>query len=114
MKECTCAMCSTERHKKTSLLEIAKRISVFIVGRFGPMGRDYTEGILDHIRIKCEEARFADGRDVEEWVDIVILAIGGALRTGFSPEIITEAISSKMDIDEAGKAIKHIKDEPAP
>lgn len=44
---------------------------------FGPGNRD--KSITDHIRKELKEIADAPG-DVEEWIDVIILGIGGALR----------------------------------
>ena len=59
---------------------------------FGPGPR--THGIVDHIRKELKEIE-ADPRDLEEWIDVVILALDGAWRAGFSPEQIIGMLVSK-------------------
>lgn len=54
-----------------------------------------TEGILKHIEAEIIEVREQPG-DVEEWVDIVILALDGAWRAGYTPEEIVEAMCIKQ------------------
>lgn len=60
---------------------------------FGPGRR--TEGICIHIEKELSEIRAAP-TDVEEWCDVVILALDGAWRAGFTPEQITEALINKQ------------------
>lgn len=45
---------------------------------FGPYTEARTQGILDHARKEIEEIA-AEPNDVEEWIDLMILAIDGAL-----------------------------------
>jgi hypothetical protein len=82
---------------------------------FGPGPR--TEGVVDHIRKELLEIE-AQPRDLEEWIDVVILALDGAWRAGSSPEQIIAALRSKQQKNEArswpdwrtaepGKAIEH-------
>src|SRR5690606_32514882 len=59
----------------------------------GPGGR--TEGILAHIRKELDEIA-ADPRDIEEWADVIILAIDGAWRSGASAEDLAEALAAKQ------------------
>lgn len=84
---------------------------------FGPGSR--TEGVVDHIREELDEV-LAAPKDVSEWVDIMILAMDGALREGFSPCEIAEALHAKQTKNEGrkwpdwrtqepGKKIKAIK-----
>lgn len=54
-----------------------------------------TEGILKHIEKEIVEVREAP-LDIEEWVDIVILALDGAWRAGYTPEQIVEAMTLKQ------------------
>ena len=84
---------------------------------FGP-GTN-TQGIIDHIRKELTELEEAP-RDIYEWVDVIILALDGAWRSGWSPQQIADAIIQKQIINEnrqwpdwrtadPGKAIEHIK-----
>lgn len=86
---------------------------------FGP--GDNTAGVLDHIRKELKEIE-ANPRDVEEWIDVVILALDGAWRNGASPEKIVETLRAKQAKNEArkwpdwrtaepGKAIEHVREE---
>lgn len=61
---------------------------------FGPTPR--TEGILKHIEKEIEEVR-EDPSDLEEWCDIVILALDGAWRAGHTPHAICQALVAKQD-----------------
>ena len=54
-----------------------------------------TEGILKHIEKEIVEVRQAPV-DVEEWVDIVILALDGAWRAGYTPEQVAETLCLKQ------------------
>lgn len=79
-----------------------------------------TERILDHITKEIEEVRAAP-HDVEEWIDLVILAFDGAWRAGHSPEEVVMALNAKYEKNfsrkwpdwreaEDGKAIEHIRE----
>lgn len=82
---------------------------------FGP--GDRTEGVIDHIRKELTEIE-DDPTDVSEWIDVVILALDGAWRAGYTPEQIVAALVSKQEKNERrkwpdwrtatpGKAIEH-------
>lgn len=60
---------------------------------FGPEPR--VLGILDHIRKELAEIE-ANPTDVEEWVDVIILAFDGAWRAGWEPQQIIDAIKAKQ------------------
>lgn len=85
---------------------------------FGP--GNHVEGIIDHINKEFEEIR-EQPQDLEEWTDIIILAIDGAWRSGHTPTQITNMLSYKQNKNmgrkwpdwrtaEPGKAIEHIRD----
>lgn len=78
----------------------------------------HTKGLLKHIEKEIEEIR-ADPTDVEEWIDIIILAMEGAWRaTGAYPQRIAANFEYKMKKNENRKwptefdtnqAIEHLK-----
>jgi len=65
---------------------------------FGPGRR--TKGILDHIRKEMIEIEDAP-TDVKEWIDVALLALDGAWRTGADPQQIIDAIKAKQAKNEA-------------
>ncbi|BCB18022.1 hypothetical protein OCUBac02_09160 [Bosea sp. ANAM02] len=67
---------------------------------FGPGAR--TKGVIDHIRKELAEIE-AQPDDIEEWVDVIILAFDGAWRAGWEPAKIVEAITTKQKKNEARK-----------
>lgn len=86
---------------------------------FGP--GDRTEGILDHMVKEHQEVRDSGGKDLSEWIDLMILAIDGAWRSGATPEEVIEAYHVKMKKNRSrrwpdwraappGTAIEHIRD----
>ena len=91
---------------------------------FGP--GDRLGGVLDHMAKEMEEVRASKGKDLEEWIDLVFLALDGAWRsTGASPSDICEMLLAKLEKNEKrtwpdwralspDKAIEHdrSKDEP--
>ena len=67
---------------------------------FGPGAR--VQGVLDHIRKELGEIEENPG-DLYEWIDIVILALDGAWRAGYSPDEIALALAMKQEANEARK-----------
>lgn len=64
---------------------------------FGPGIR---RGVVDHIRKELREVEDSDLCDLEEWVDVIILAFDGAWRMGASPEEIIAAVKAKQTKNE--------------
>lgn len=60
---------------------------------FGPITRKH--GVVDHIRKELAEIE-ADPSDLMEWVDVVILGLDGAMRTGATPEQFAAALDAKQ------------------
>ena len=89
------------------------------VETFGPGAR--TEGVVNHIREELDEV-LASPEDISEWADIIILAIDGARRMGFSADDIIEGLIAKHLKNKArkwpdwrqfttGEAINHVRDQ---
>lgn len=104
-------------HKLQALDLVAHlyRQAAFSARTFGPGAR--TEGVCDHIRKELAEV-VESGGSLAEWVDLVILALDGAWRSGATPEEVAFAIVAKQSKNEArtwpdwrtadpGKAIEH-------
>lgn len=64
---------------------------------FGPGMR--TNGVVDHIRKELREIEANPG-DIEEWVDVILLALDGAWRAGHQPVDICKAIAAKQTKNE--------------
>lgn len=64
---------------------------------FGP--GDRLLGITDHITKELQEVRDSSG-SLAEWVDVILLALDGAWRSGASPEQIASAIQEKQSKNE--------------
>lgn len=73
------------------------RQAKFSLATFGPGAR--SKGVVDHIRKELCEIE-ADPTDLKEWVDVIILALDGAWRTGATPRQIIDAIVAKQDKNE--------------
>lgn len=93
----------------------------FSLKTYGPGTR--TAGICDHIRKELKEVQddaAADRPTLPEWVDVIILGLDGAWRSGATPEQIAAAIVEKQSKNESRKwpdwrtanrdeAIEHIR-----
>lgn len=113
-----CIECSICSQKQFDLVTHLKRQTIFSKKVFGPGPR--VKGITDHIRKELEEVE-AEPTSLE-WIDIVILALDGAWRAGYTPEQIATAIEKKQIKNENRKwpnwkkfgqdqPIEHIKEE---
>lgn len=82
---------------------------------FGPGGR--VSGVCDHIRKELIEVEQSGGA-LAEWVDVIILGLDGAWRSGATPDQVVAAIEAKQTKNEGrswpdwrtadpGKAIEH-------
>ena len=80
------------------IIEHLQRQAEWSARTFGPGPR--TAGVLDHIRKECNEVA-AKPDDLSEWIDIVILALDGAWRSGATPHQIVEALAAKQAKNEA-------------
>lgn len=89
---------------------------------FGPGSR--AQGVVDHIRKELTEIE-ADPGDLKEWIDVVILALDGAWRSGAQPHEIVQALVAKQTKNEGrvwpdwrtadpNKAIEHDRSHDRP
>jgi hypothetical protein len=81
-----------------SLTAIIERQRAFSLQAFGEGAR--TKGILEHISHEVEEVAAAPD-DISEWVDLVLLSLDGAWRSGHSPAEIVAAITGKITTNAA-------------
>jgi hypothetical protein len=99
------------------LVKHLERQRTFSLQTFGPGAR--TNAVLDHIRKELLEIE-AFPHDLEEWVDLILLALDGAWRSGHCPEAVCCAIATKQIKNERrtwpdwrtadpDKAIEHIR-----
>ncbi len=90
----------------------------FSARTFGPGCR--TLGVSDHIRKELDEIA-EDPLNLEEWIDVIILACDGAWRAGYSPAQIAAGLDVKLTKNERrrwpdwrtadpDKAIEHCRD----
>lgn len=79
------------------LIEHLQRQREFSEATFGPGQR--TSGVIDHIQKELREVE-EDPLNLEEWIDVILLALDGAWRTGATPQEIAAAIDAKMTKNE--------------
>lgn len=79
------------------LVQHLQRQKEFSLKTFGPGSR--TQGVLDHIRKELAEIE-AQPHDLEEWVDLILLALDGAWRAGHLPAEIAAGIAAKQGKNE--------------
>ena len=100
------------------LEQFLKEQIIFSTNTYGPGKR--TGGVIDHIRKELVEIE-EDPNDLEEWVDVILLALDGAWRSGATPKEVIEAILAKTEKNRnrkwpdwrtvpEDKAIEHIKE----
>ncbi len=88
------ALASGPRSADTvDLIAHLKRQRAFSERTFGPGPR--TAGVLDHIRKELLEIE-SDPGDLTEWIDLALLALDGAWRSGHEPEVIAKALLAKQ------------------
>lgn len=105
----------------TARLDLVAHIArqrAFSLRTFGPGER--TAGVINHIRKELVEIEQSPG-DLEEWIDVILLAQDGAWRQGYEPQEIAAALAAKQTKNEARdwpdwrtadptKAIEHVRD----
>lgn len=104
------------------LLAHIRRHMAFSERTFGPGPR--AAGVIDHIRKELREIEAAP-HDLEEWIDVLMLALDGAWRSGATPDQIVAQLVAKQTKNEGrvwpdwrtaepGKAIEHDRSHDAP
>lgn len=97
-----------------SLITYIERQAEWSHRTFGPGLR--TKGIIDHIRKELLEVEVDPG-DLEEWIDVIILAIDGYWRHGGSPLDFMYQLQAKQNknfdrkwpVPTSEDAIEHIR-----
>jgi hypothetical protein len=108
-----------DRRLEPSEVEKLQQQIEFSIRTFGPGER--VAGVLDHIRKELLEIE-RDPRDLSEWIDVVILAMDGAQRQGYTAHEIVAALDAKRQenyrrkwpdwrTQPADKAIEHVREE---
>ncbi len=92
-----------------NLIEHLQKQHEFSQKTFGPGYR--TDTVIAHIRKELIEVE-SSPQDIEEWIDIVLLAFDGALRSGNTPEQISQALAAKLkkNMSRTWKDWKQVKD----
>jgi hypothetical protein len=101
-----------------NLITHIERQKNFSLRTFGPGQR--TQAVIDHIRKELKEIE-KEPEDLEEWIDVVMLALDGAWRAGHEPQNIANKLAEKLVKNESrnwpdwltsdpNKAIEHIRD----
>ena len=82
------------------LIGILHRQREFSAKTFGPGKR--TKGIVEHIRKELVEVEGSNG-SLDEWIDVLILALDATWRTGATPSEVVEALIEKSRRNETRK-----------
>ena len=76
-----------------NLIDHIEKQRRFSLETFGSGSR--YQGIVNHIRKELIEIE-ADPKDLEEWIDVILLALDGAWRSGASPKEVCETLQTKF------------------
>ena len=79
-----------------NLIDYIERQRQWSLKTFGDGRR--TKGITSHIKKELQEIE-SNPTDVIEWIDVVILALDGAWRSGHTAEEIVEGMQNKQGIN---------------
>jgi hypothetical protein len=82
------------------LLRHLQRQWDFSIKTFGP-GFIHV-GIVDHIRKELNEIE-KEPHDLAEWIDVIILGLDGAMRSGHTPLEVVQALIAKQEKNEKRK-----------
>jgi hypothetical protein len=109
-----------------SILTTAREFSFRAFGTPGsrPPIQDPTLGVRNHIRKELAEVD-REPHDLEEWIDVAILAFDGAFRAGYTPLQVAAALTSKYHKNTQrkwgdyrklppGAAVEHVRSAPVP
>ena len=100
-----------------SLVELVSRQREWSYYTFGPGPR--VESLIDHIKKELVEIE-ENPKDVIEWIDVVLIALDGAWRSGHSPREVVDALIAKQEVNrkrdypdwrisDNSKAVEHIR-----
>jgi len=84
-------------YRGLDLIDHLDRQREFSERTFGPGHR--TNGVIDHIRKELVEIEH-NPLDLDEWIDVVILALDGAWRAGHTSQAIVQALIAKQTKNE--------------
>jgi len=78
-----------------------KTIEQFVVAHSAWAVRKFpdqtTEGICKHIEKELIEVRACNGKDLVEWIDVIMLALDGYGRNGGTPEALLPLLDFKLN-----------------
>jgi hypothetical protein len=108
-----------QSHPSFDLITHLYRQQRFSEKTFGPGER--SKGVCNHIRKELVEIENKP-HDLEEWIDVILLACDGARRVGYTPEQIAAQLEAKLTKNEqrvwpdwrtmsVDDPIEHTKDE---
>lgn len=80
--------------------DVIQEIKEWNFEAFGPGER--LEGTIKHIKKELKEIE-KEPHDLIEWIDVMMLAINGALRHGHEPQAIIDAFHKKFEINKNRK-----------
>lgn len=92
----TGAPCDTVKRLTPPAVIDAEHIQTQLEWSTRTFGPGIRPGVVDHIRKELVEIEEADYKDLEEWIDVIILAIDGAWRAGHLPQDIIDAFHAKQ------------------
>lgn len=95
---------------QVTLASIIERQGEWSDRTFGPGDRH--RGVVEHIRKELNEI-LENPEDLEEWVDVIILALDGARRSGYNSNQIVQAIIDKQAKNRKRRWIVRGPDEPS-
>ena len=85
-----------ERSRKDSLIEFLTIQADWSARAFGPGKR--TVGLCNHIRSELEEIE-QEPDSLEEWIDVIVLALDATWRLGATPEEVVKVLLDKQQIN---------------
>lgn len=86
-----------QAHESFDLVAYLNRQRKFSLTAFGP--GDRAKAIIAHIRKELLEVE-EDPDDLVEWLDVAMLALDGAWRSGAPPAAIVSTLNAKLDLNE--------------
>lgn len=96
-------------HDKFDLANFVERQRDFSSQAFGPGSRRI--GVANHILQECDEVE-AKPDDLSEWVDVMLLSLDAAWRSGLPSERLVQMIESECDSTHDGGGLKALHDDP--
>lgn len=119
LHEIVLKVAAIQRFQNYDLVAHVERHKAWSARTFGPGAK--CKGVCEHIREELVEIEKVEGKDLEEWIDVIILALDGAWRNGASAAQVAEALEAKMTKNEnrkwpdwrtceEGKPINHIRE----